>query len=238
MKRNAGNNFSTTGSGARGNYNLVSYDKIPSTQTAALEMIASGGAADKTVIMAAAQSAGHGRNSRKWVSHHGNLYASFIYKISEKRPTLSYAFAVAAAETLLSLGVPVRIKWPNDLLADGKKISGLLLEYCRDFLVVGIGINIRTSPTLENYKAAKTDDYAKGLTPNAVINKLITSFEKWRSVEFPTVRKRWMELSIDMNSNVSYRDKSAVFCGLSEDGAMVLRKGERYELVYGDEAFA
>jgi BirA family biotin operon repressor/biotin-[acetyl-CoA-carboxylase] ligase len=224
---------------ANTDYKLLSYDKIPSTQTLAAEMIAGGKAADRTVIMAAAQSAGRGRGrNRKWVSHHGNLYASFIYKVSERRPTLSYAFAVAAAETLISFGVPARIKWPNDILADGKKISGMLLEYCDNFLIVGIGINIGTNPRPEKYGATKTDDYAKGLTPNHMINELIKNFEKWRAKDFGTVREKWTELALDPNTEISYRRKSAVYCGLNEDGAMLLRIGNKYELVYGDEVFA
>lgn len=201
-------------------------------------MIADGEASDKTIIMAAAQSAGRGRNTRKWVSHHGNLYASFIYKADdERRPTLSYAFAVAAAETLLSLGVPVQIKWPNDLLADEKKIAGILLEYCRDFLIVGIGINIKTNPTVELYKTTKTDNYAKGLTPATVLNELIKGFDKWRKADFSAVRKRWMELSINLDSIIKYRGKSAIYCGLNENGAMIIQVGDKYELVYGDEVF-
>jgi BirA family biotin operon repressor/biotin-[acetyl-CoA-carboxylase] ligase len=223
---------------ANTNYNLLSFDKIPSTQIFAMQMIADGVAKDRTVIMAAAQSMGRGRGARKWVSHHGNLYASFIYKADNpRRPTLSYAFAVAAAETLLSFGVPVQIKWPNDLLADGKKISGLLLEYCRDFLVVGIGINIKTNPTVSTYETTKTDRFVNGLTPNKIANRLIKNFEKWRIADFTIVRERWMELSIDLNTIVNYRSKSAIYCGLNESGAMVLRVGEKYELVYGDEVF-
>jgi BirA family biotin operon repressor/biotin-[acetyl-CoA-carboxylase] ligase len=219
-------------------YNLLSFDKIPSTQTMAAQMIAGGGAEDKTIIMAAAQSAGRGRGTnRKWVSHHGNLYASFIYKPGKRSPALSYAFAVAAAETLLSFGVPVQIKWPNDLLADGKKIGGMLLEYCRDFLIVGIGINIKSNPSVELYKTAKTDSYAKGLTPTIVINELIKNFEKWRGAAFQSVRKRWLELSIEIGSKINYRGKSAEYYGLNEEGAMVMRIGQKYELVYGDEIF-
>jgi BirA family biotin operon repressor/biotin-[acetyl-CoA-carboxylase] ligase len=220
------------------NYNLISFDKIPSTQTMAAQMIADGAAKDKTVVMAAAQSMGRGRGRRKWVSHHGNLYASFIYRADKaRRPTLSYSYAVAAAETLLSMGVPVRIKWPNDLLADGRKISGLLLEYCRDFLIVGIGINITTKPTVDLYQTAKTDDYVKGLTPNKIVSRLIKGFDKWRGVDFATVRERWIELAIDLDTAVSYHNKTATYCGLNEDGAMILRIGGRYELVYGDEVF-
>jgi BirA family biotin operon repressor/biotin-[acetyl-CoA-carboxylase] ligase len=224
---------------ANTNYKLLSYDRIPSTQTLAARMIADGTAADKTVVMAAAQSAGRGRGvNRRWISPRGNLHASFIYKAAERRPTLSYAFAVAAAETLLAFGVPARIKWPNDLLADGKKISGMLLEYCDNFLIVGIGINIGSGPVVENHAAAKTDDYANGLTPNRIINELIKNFEKWRSKDFGTVRARWMELSIDLNTEINYRRRKAVYCGMNEDGAMLVRIGDKYELVYGDEVFA
>ena len=200
-------------------------------------MIADNAATDKTVIIAAAQTAGRGRSTRKWVSHHGNLYSSFIYKIDSHRPTLSYAFAVAAAETLLYFNIPVEIKWPNDLLAGGKKISGLLLEYCHNFLIVGIGINIKTCPSVELYKTAKTDDFVKGLTPIKVVNELIKNFEKWRHADFSSIRKRWMELSIDASTPLNYRGKPAQFCGMNEDGAIILRMGHKYELVYGDEVF-
>ena len=133
--------------------------------------------------------------------------------------------------------MPVQIKWPNDLLADGKKISGLLLEYCRDFLIVGIGINIKTNPTVDLYQTTKTDNFAKGLTPNKIVSQLIKNFDKWRGVDFATVRERWIELGIDIGTVVNYHNKPAVYCGLNDDGAMVLRVGERYELVYGDEVF-
>ena len=102
-------------------YKLISFDKIPSTQTYALGMVATGMARDHTVILANAQSAGRGRYRRTWVSHHGNLYASFIYDADERDPRLSYVVAVAVAETLMSFGVHPKIKWPNDILIDGKK---------------------------------------------------------------------------------------------------------------------
>jgi len=216
-------------------YNVISCGRIPSTQLMATDMVADGSAQDLTVITASSQTAGRGRNARKWISDSGNLYASFIYKAGARRPTLAYSFAVAAAETLLSFDVPVQIKWPNDLLADGKKISGTLLEYCRDFLIVGIGINIKSNPQNAPYKTAKTDDYAPGLTPTKVLGRLIECFEKWRGKDFPHVRQRWMELAIDMNSPVNYHGAGAVYCGLSDTGAMILRRGGKYELVYGDE---
>ena len=90
-------------------YKLISFDKIPSTQDYAHDLIADGKATDKTVVVSQAQSAGRGRYKRTWVSHHGNLYASFIYKNFERDPRLSYAVAVAIAETLISFGITPQI---------------------------------------------------------------------------------------------------------------------------------
>ena len=91
-------------------YKLISFDKIPSTQDYAHDLIAQRTASDKTVITALAQSAGRGRYKRNWVSHHGNLYSSFIYKVVERDPRLSYAVAVAIAETVIHFGMQPQIK--------------------------------------------------------------------------------------------------------------------------------
>ena len=102
-------------------YKLLSFDKIPSTQDYAHELISSGRAVNRTAILAAAQSSGRGRYRRKWVSHHGNLYISFIFLSPERNPRLSYSVAVAVADTIASFGLHPTIKWPNDILVDKKK---------------------------------------------------------------------------------------------------------------------
>ena len=142
-----------------GAYKLISLDKIPSTQDVAHDLIAAGRAKDKTVITATVQTAGRGRYRRTWVSRAGNLYASFLYKIRKPNPELSYAVAVAVAETLIHFGVPTQIKWPNDVLVDGKKISGILIEYSNNFVIIGIGINVAHAPRLPGYPTAKINDF-------------------------------------------------------------------------------
>lgn len=215
-------------------YKLISFDKIPSTQDYAHDLIVEGKATDRTVVTALAQSAGRGRYKRTWVSHHGNLYASFIYKIAERDPKLSYAVAVAIAETLISFGLKPQIKWPNDVLIDGKKISGVLIEYARNFVIVGIGINIKTCPTVKEYKTAKVEDYADASVQD-VLSVLIKKLDKWRRTDFVIVRERWMELAMCINKMIKYQGKSAELIGINEDGALVLRFDSRYVLTYGDE---
>lgn len=215
-------------------YKLISFDKIPSTQTYALNMVATGEAQDHTVIMAEAQSAGRGRYRRTWVSHHGNLYVSFIYSAEERDPKLSYMVAVAIAETLISFGTHPRIKWPNDIMIDGKKISGTLIEYAGQFVIVGIGINIKTNPTVENYKTTKLDNYVH-VDKSDLLNKLMKNLDKWRRTDFPLVRARWMDLATGLNKIVKYRGENVELIGINENGALVLRNDTRYILAYGDE---
>ncbi len=217
-----------------GAYKLISFDKIPSTQDYAHDLIAQKKATDKTVITALAQSAGRGRYRRTWVSHHGNLYASFIYKTSERDPRLSYAVAVAIAETLISFGLKPQIKWPNDVLIDGKKISGVLIEYAQNFVIVGIGINIETCPTVKEYQTTKVKKYAD-VSIEEVLSALMKKLDKWRKADFYDVRERWMELAICINKPVKYQGKMAELIGINEDGALVLRFDTRYVLTYGDE---
>lgn len=217
------------------NYKVISFDKIPSTQTYAIDMIANGRGADHIAILANAQSAGRGRYKRTWVSHHGNLYVSFIYICEERDARLAYAVGVAIAETLISFGVAPTIKWPNDILINGKKVSGTLIEYSGRFVIVGIGINIKTCPTVDApYKTTKLDRYIS-INRDELLNKLMRNMDKWRAADFNDVRARWTELAAGLNDNVKYRGESAELIGINENGALVLRRESRYFLVYGDE---
>ena len=215
-------------------YKLISLDKIPSTQDWAHDLIARGEASNRTVITATAQTAGRGRYRRQWVSHHGNLYASFIFKSVERDPKLSYAMGVAVAETLIHFGLSPQIKWPNDILINGKKISGILIEYAQSFVIVGIGINIKSCPTVADYKTTKMDNYVK-LSVTDVLSVLIKKLDKWRNTDFSIVRDRWMDLAFAINNIIKYHGKPAELIGLNMDGALVLRRGSEYILTYGDE---
>lgn len=215
-------------------YKLLSFDKIPSTQDYAHELIAGGRAADCTAVLAAAQSSGRGRYRRKWVSHHGNLYISFIYLLPERNPRLSYSVAVAVAETIASFGMHPTIKWPNDILVDDKKISGILIEYSGDYVVIGVGINVNSNPTVDRYKTTKMDNYSE-IPMNELLNRLMRNMERWIKSDFRSVRLRWMELAACINCVVKYQGEPAILVGINENGALVLRRDTRYLLVFGDE---
>lgn len=129
-------------------------DTATSTNDAAREA-ARKGALDGTVIVAARQSAGRGRRGRSWFSPDGaNLYLSYIHR-SKLRPaalsgiTLDAATAVASALEDLT-GISIDVKWPNDLLIEGRKVGGVLTELHTDLgpgmtsavVIIGVGVNV------------------------------------------------------------------------------------------------
>ena len=215
-------------------YKVLSFDKISSTQTYAHDMIANGGASDHTIVCAAAQYAGRGRYRRKWVSHHGNLYASFIFRCPDRDPRLAYAVAVAIAETLSSYGIVPQIKWPNDILLDGKKVSGVLIEYAGRFVIIGIGINVHSNPTVDEYQTTRLDKYINIELPD-LLSRLAKNLDKWMNAEFDSVRRLWMEYAAGLNGLVKYRGEMVELIGINDNGALVVRRTSEYFLVHGDE---
>lgn len=216
-------------------YKIISLDTVPSTQTYAHDLINQGDIVTPCVVTAKSQTAGRGRYSRVWVSNSGNLYASFIWQCAQPDPRLSYAVAVAVAETLIKFGVPARIKWPNDILADGKKICGILIEYHNKLVVAGIGINIQSNPDGVGYETARVAQYVDGVSPDDVMGPLIDALDKWRGADFESVRARWMELATGINKSVTYRGVGAELIGIDENGALVLRRDGQNFLAWGDE---
>lgn len=130
--------------------------EVDSTNERAKEL-ARQGAPEGTVIVAATQWAGRGRRGRSWSSPHGGLYFSLILRppISpDLAPQLVLVTVACLYRALHRRGLPVSIKWPNDLVAGGKKLGGILVEagsasQSLSFLVVGVGVNINGPPPIE-----------------------------------------------------------------------------------------
>lgn len=121
------------------------FSSVSSTQDEARRLLESGEASAGHVVVADQQTAGRGRFGRPWTSPSGGLYATFLISSA---PAIALFAGVAAARALERLGVAVGLKWPNDILVDGKKLAGILIEADRDLALVGVGINI-DEPSVE-----------------------------------------------------------------------------------------
>ena len=127
-------------------FRLLVREEVGSTNVEALELAAAG-APTGTIVWAERQSQGRGRRGRAWESPAGNLYCSVILR-PRARPVaqVSFVAAVAVAEAIERFDLGVQLKWPNDVLMDGAKVAGILLEGTGSALVLGTGVNIASAP--------------------------------------------------------------------------------------------
>jgi len=121
---------------------LLHYGEVASTQAIARDLVARG-AAPGTIIIADSQTGGRGRYGRTWVSPPGGLYTSIVL---DPDSLLSLRAGVAVVETLIGYGLKARLKWPNDVTMDEKKIAGILIEEVSGMMILGIGVNLRETP--------------------------------------------------------------------------------------------
>jgi len=200
-------------------------------------------------LRAERQTGGRGRQGRAWVSPPGNLYASTLVLVRPSDPpaaTLALVAAVALEEAV-SAYVPgmALLKWPNDLLIDDAKLSGILLERAGGAVVIGIGINLAHHPTDTDRLATSLAAYNVAVAPEDFIETLADAFarwvERWRGEGIDVVRRRWVEQAHRTGTALTVRlpDGSAIdglFDGLDPEGALILRlaDGTRRVIHAGD----
>ena len=156
-----------------------------------------------SVVVAEYQSAGRGRLDRQWVAPPGTaLLASFVVPA---HPLLSLACGVAAAE---ACGPSIRLKWPNDLLLNGRKLGGILVEARPNKAIVGIGINVTAAPP----GAARL-----GGSRDALLDRLIAEIRRWEAAGPHEVLERWRQLSDTLGRRVRVELPSSTVEGVAED---------------------
>jgi BirA family transcriptional regulator, biotin operon repressor / biotin---[acetyl-CoA-carboxylase] ligase len=236
-------------------YGLKEFDEIDSTNEEA-RRLALGGERGPLWITAARQSAGRGRRGRSWVSPTGNLSATLL--LAPGRPAgqcaqLSFAAALAASDTVQGFGAEARVKWPNDVLAGGAKICGILLESASQggadpaWLAVGIGINLKHHPSDTEFPATSLP--ALGIEapkPRDALLRLAASFAKWyevwRSDGFAPIRDAWLARAAGLGTRIRARltngEIVGIFEGIDANGALLLRETqERVRTIAAGEVF-
>ena len=211
--------------------------------------LARSGAGEGLWLRAERQIAGRGRQGRAWASGNGNLYASTLVRLRPSdppAPTLALVAAVALEEAVgLFRPGGAAIKWPNDLLVDGAKLSGILLERAGDAIVIGFGVNLAHHP--EDLGRSTTSLAAHGPAPDpgVFLDALAEIFarwmERWRGEGLGPVRERWLARAHPLGTALTARladggSVDGLFDGLDSAGALILRlaDGSRHVMHAGD----
>ncbi len=240
------------------NYHLLSYEELDSTNSEA-KRLAEGGASHGAFIWAKTQTQGRGRYSREWVSSEGNLFVSVLLSPEAPLPEihqLSFVASLAIVEALTPLipqGEKLRCKWPNDLLLNGKKLGGILLESFetleatgpKRWVVIGIGVNIDHCPEeLENpatyLKEAGVEIISAKIVLSRFIHHFIECYGVWQEKGFTTIRKSWLKhcegLGREVKVSLPQETIYGIFHALDAQGNLTLKlsNGKTRKIAAGD----
>ncbi len=233
------------------------YGTIDSTNEEA-RRLANAGERGPCWIVAREQTNGRGRRGRTWESQPGNLFATFLADVPVPNcAQLAFAAGLAVADTIAHFapGFPVTLKWPNDVLLQGHKVAGILLEsgvlqtaQHPRWLAVGIGINLAHFPHDTEFPAVSIAAVAgKAPDPERALARLGKAWDKWygawRAQGFAPLRQAWLARAANLGQRMVARltkgSVEGVFETLDEDGALVLRgqDGRHLRIAAGDVYF-
>lgn len=236
-------------------------DAIPVRHSATIDStnleaqrLAADGVVGPLWIVADEQSGGRGRLGRNWVSAVGNLYASLLLPAAVSAtaiPQISFVAALAVHDTVAEFcgAQAVRLKWPNDCLLGGAKVSGILCETAEGGqVVIGTGINVAHAPHGLAYRTAHLSQFAPSADVQAVFEvyarALTARLAMWAEGRgFATIMAAWNERAHGLNQPVQVtqgtRVLSGIFTGLGSDGALIVTgaDGARETIYAGDVTF-
>lgn len=220
---------------------IIHYDSVDSTNTAANDL-AKKGAPEGLVVLAESQTKGKGRLSRQWLSpRHNGIYMSIVLRpeiTPFQAPKITLLAAVSVVQGIReSSGVPALIKWPNDIMLNGKKIGGILTEMEAEpdsinFLVLGIGINVNTKQS-ELPKGATSIFEEAGTrvsrieTARAILERLDENYALFKKEGFSSIKKEWSNLSMTLGRRVRascmHKRTEGEAIDIDSDGALKIR---------------
>ncbi|MCL2155280.1 MAG: biotin--[acetyl-CoA-carboxylase] ligase [Leptospirales bacterium] len=236
-----------------GKKNIYIFQETDSTNIQAFNLALSG-VEEGSIIIAESQTSGKGRLGRNWVSPSGkNLYLSIILRpkiLTLHAPRLTLVTAVALSETLDDFKIfDHRIKWPNDILLNGRKLSGILTEMkgdCDtiDFIIIGVGVNLNSSSNDYHDDIRDSIISLKEFT-NTEINRieflqsLLVNFERnyfdFIQRGFDEILSKWIKKSSIINQKIKVTEHENIFTGIvievTSDGNLIVQAGTEIHTV-------
>lgn len=211
------------------------HERLGSTNDEA-RRLAREGAPHGTVVHADEQTAGRGRRERAWFSPPGNLYLSVLLRLdmpARRLAELGFLTAVAVADALDALlpkHTRAALKWPNDVLANGGKIAGILVEQADTAAIVGIGLNVLYAPPNVAYKtttiAASGGIASVDGARDLLLSRLDGRLVQWTQQGFAPIRGAWSArghaIGTPLRATVGNHPLEGTFAGLDDDGALLL----------------
>jgi BirA family transcriptional regulator, biotin operon repressor / biotin---[acetyl-CoA-carboxylase] ligase len=237
---------------------IIYFRETDSTNVRA-KFLAGEGAPEGTVVVAEKQTQGKGRKGRTWFSPEGEgIYTSIILRppiAPNEAPKLTLMASVAVAEALLSLtSLKINIKWPNDIMINGKKVAGILTEISTDmdridYVVIGVGVNVNTSrkglhPDIRQTATSVFMETGKVFPRIALLRAYLEwleiYYEAFKAKGFDPILNRWKHFADIIGQRISVDLMDSMRVGtvldVDKDGFLILqdRKGTIERIISGD----
>jgi len=224
------------------------FKELASTNTHAFNLANNRQIFHNEIVISNKQTAGKGRKNRNWTSEDNeNLYFSIILqpKINiQKINELSFISAIALRKTVESLDSGqkniIQLKWPNDLIVNGKKTAGILLESQlsnneAEFIVVGIGVNICDYPKDTMFQATSLQENNIITTKKILLEKFLDEFEmlydSWLNFGFTKLKNLWLKNAYKLNEEIEVKvDNEAikgVFIDIDDNANLILKNRDK-----------
>ncbi|MBR1825996.1 MAG: biotin--[Alphaproteobacteria bacterium] len=227
-------------------YQIICYEEVGSTNDAAL-LLSRNLKGKKVAVRAKRQTAGRGRRGRNWQSLDGNLFFSMLRGFDlQKLGILVMSAALAVADTIKTydMTADVRIKWPNDVLLNGAKVCGMLLEKgAGKYMVIGIGVNILQSPKSADmlYPTVSLREAGIVATADDFLQRYLPLFEKNLRQSAKRLRRKWLQYAKGIGSQIVVRqngtEQTGIFEGIDENADLILRIGDKTQKILAGDVF-
>jgi BirA family transcriptional regulator, biotin operon repressor / biotin---[acetyl-CoA-carboxylase] ligase len=229
---------------------IIYYPEHSSTMDAA-KKLAREGCPHFTTVIAGRQASGRGRLNREWISEEGGLYFTMVLR-PDIPPVLSFRINFLASLTLTGIlremfDIDARVKWPNDILINERKLAGMLSELEAEtdrvvFINIGIGLNVNNNPaSVEPDATSLKRELGREVSRNDILSRYLDIFEdRLKKTAFDDIIEEWKQYTVTLNRDVRVVTTNEVFAGKAVDvddtGALIIKcaDGSLKTIRYGD----
>lgn len=215
-------------------FNILQYKSLESTNET-LKRLVVDGAEDRSVVVAVRQTHGKGRQGKRWLEGEGNLYCSILLRNPGKVSDMAVLPLIAAICCAEAIGNNAKVKWPNDIMVNGKKAGGILLESSLtgndiDWVVIGIGINIKNAPEdgAVDYPATSLRENGITLSRDTCLRNILENLESYYPdlIEKGELKENWLNYDVLYNKPIKVETVeetlSGTHKGITQEGALLV----------------
>ncbi len=236
--------------GSKWEKQVFHFPEVDTTMNKAREL-AQKGAPHLSCVVADIQTRGRGRLDRKWVADQGGLWMTLILR-PDICPTLAWTCNFAASSSISKIleqmfGLDVKVKWPNDLLLNGKKLSGMISEMITrqgdlDFLLLGIGLNVNNEVSQHEFPAISLKEALEETVSQAqILDHFLTDLSKrLHDLDPVKIISQWKQKTATIGQRVKVETRDNIVSGIAMDvddsGALLVEttSGKVEKIIYGD----